>query len=138
MRCQSSSLRLRRHHRRMTTSAVRSTSTENHGYAETTNDRKAGGDAPSGHGRSIEDAGARSSSSRAEFLRAVRPVGGSTVELARESGARRRLKNAKLRMNACVEEIDYRTARGLDKSVIRSLTQELAWVGTHENIFVLG
>ena len=60
------------------------------------------------------------------------------MELARESGARRRLKNAKLRMNACVEEIDYRTARGLDKSVIRSLTQELAWVGTHENIFVLG
>src|SRR5580698_10646677 len=41
----------------------------------------------------------------------------------------RRLKNAKLRMNACVEE---------DKSVIRSLTQESAWVGTHENIFVLG
>jgi len=34
----------------------------------------------------------------------------------------RRLKNAKLRVNACVEEIDYRTARGLDKSVIRSLT----------------
>src|ERR1700724_4243841 len=31
----------------------------------------------------------------------------------------RRLKNAKLRTNACVEEIDYRGARGLDKSVIR-------------------
>src|SRR6266481_4335772 len=51
----------------------------------------------------------------------------------------RRLKNAKLRTpNACVEEIDYRTARGLDKSVIRSLTQQSAWVGAHENIFVLG
>jgi hypothetical protein len=51
----------------------------------------------------------------------------------------RRLKNAKLRTaNACVEEIYFRTARGLDKSVIRSLTQESAWVGTHENIFVLG
>ena len=51
----------------------------------------------------------------------------------------RRLKNAKLRTpNACVEEIDYRTARGLDKSVIRSLTQQSGWVGTHENIFVLG
>ena len=43
----------------------------------------------------------------------------------------RRLKNAKLRTpNACVEEIDYRTARGLDKSVIRALTQLSAWVGT--------
>jgi len=41
----------------------------------------------------------------------------------------RRLKNAKLRTpNACVEEIDYRT-RSLDKSVIRSLTQQSAWVG---------
>ena len=51
----------------------------------------------------------------------------------------RRLKNAKLRTpNACVEEIDYRTARGLDKSAIRSLTQHSTWVGTHENIFVLG
>src|SRR5262252_6526113 len=51
----------------------------------------------------------------------------------------RRLKNAKLRTpNACVEEIDYRTARGLDKSVIRSLTQQSAWVETHEHVFVLG
>ena len=51
----------------------------------------------------------------------------------------RRLKNAKLRTpNACVEEIDYRAARGLDKSVIRSLAQQSAWVGTHENVFVLG
>ena len=50
----------------------------------------------------------------------------------------RRMKNAKLRVNACVEDIDYRTARGLDKGMIRALTQESAWVGTHENIFVLG
>ena len=50
----------------------------------------------------------------------------------------RRLKNAKLRTNACVEDIDYRGARGLDKSVIRALVQQSAWVGTHENVFVLG
>lgn len=50
----------------------------------------------------------------------------------------RRLKNAKLGTNACVEDIDYRGARGLDKSVIRALVQESAWVGTHENVFVLG
>jgi hypothetical protein len=41
-------------------------------------------------------------------------------------------------MHACVEEIDYRSARVLDKSVIRSLTQQSAWVGTRENVFVLG
>jgi DNA replication protein DnaC len=49
----------------------------------------------------------------------------------------RRLKNAKLRTNAFVEEIDYRGARGPDKSVIRALAQESAWVGQHENVFVL-
>jgi len=50
----------------------------------------------------------------------------------------RRLKKAKLRGNACVEEIDYRAARGLDKSVIRALAQESGWVAKHENVFVLG
>ena len=50
----------------------------------------------------------------------------------------RRLKNAKLRGNPCVEDIDFRAARGLDKSVIRALTQESGWVKNHENIFVLG
>jgi len=50
----------------------------------------------------------------------------------------RRLTAAKLRGNACIEEIDYRTARGLDKSVIRALAQESGWVRNHEHIFVLG
>jgi DNA replication protein DnaC len=50
----------------------------------------------------------------------------------------RRLKAAKLRGNTCVEDIDYRASRGLDKSVIRALTQESSWVAQHENIFVLG
>jgi len=50
----------------------------------------------------------------------------------------RRLKGAKLRGNVCVEDIDYRAVRALDKSVVRSLTQESKWVAQHENIFVLG
>ncbi len=50
----------------------------------------------------------------------------------------RRLKAAKLRGNTCVEDIDYRATRGLDKGVIRALTQESSWVANHENIFVLG
>jgi DNA replication protein DnaC len=50
----------------------------------------------------------------------------------------RRLKGAKLRTNACVEDIDYRAARGLERNVVRGLTKESAWVRNHENIFVLG
>src|SRR5450756_2222443 len=50
----------------------------------------------------------------------------------------RRLHTAKLRGNACVEEVDYRAARGLDKSVIRALAQESGWVRNHEHVFILG
>jgi DNA replication protein DnaC len=49
----------------------------------------------------------------------------------------RRLHAAKLR-GACVEEIDYRASRGLDKGVIRALSQKSSWVTNRENIFVLG
>src|ERR1022692_3577715 len=50
----------------------------------------------------------------------------------------RRLQTAKLRGNACIEDVDYRASRGLDKSVIRALTQESTWVRNHEHLFVLG
>jgi DNA replication protein DnaC len=50
----------------------------------------------------------------------------------------RRMKAAKLRGSACIEEIDFRAPRGLDKSVIRALAQESNWVSKRENIFVLG
>jgi len=38
----------------------------------------------------------------------------------------RRLKAAKLRGNACIEDIDFRASRGLDKSVIRFSTPGLS------------
>jgi DNA replication protein DnaC len=50
----------------------------------------------------------------------------------------RRLKAAKLRGTACVEDIDYRAPRGLDKTGVRALAKESAWVRNHENIFVIG
>jgi DNA replication protein DnaC len=50
----------------------------------------------------------------------------------------RRVKAARLRGAACVEDIDYRVERGLNKSVIRGLAQESGWVKNHEHIFVLG
>ena len=50
----------------------------------------------------------------------------------------RRVKASRLRGAACVEDIDYRAERGLNRSVIRALTQESVWVKNHEHIFVLG
>jgi DNA replication protein DnaC len=49
-----------------------------------------------------------------------------------------RLKRARLRGGACVEDIDYRAQRGIDKTMVRTLAQESAWVGRHENIFIVG
>ena len=50
----------------------------------------------------------------------------------------RRLRNGRLQGPACVEDIDYRTARNLDRQVVRSLTQESAWVREHQNLFLIG
>ena len=47
----------------------------------------------------------------------------------------RRLRDARLQGPACVEDIDYRAARGLDKAVVRSLIQDSDWVRRHQNIF---
>ena len=50
----------------------------------------------------------------------------------------RRLTKAKLRQRACVEDIDFRQPRGLDRALVRSLTQDSAWVREHQNIFLVG
>lgn len=50
----------------------------------------------------------------------------------------RRLRNARLQGPACIEDIDYRTPRGLDRAVLRSLTQQSAWVEAHQNLFLVG
>ena len=48
-----------------------------------------------------------------------------------------RLKAARLRHPATVEDIDFRAPRGLDRSVILSLAQA-GWVGAHHNLLISG
>lgn len=48
-----------------------------------------------------------------------------------------RLTKAKLRTQACIEDIDYRHPRGLDRSVIQRLTT-CQWVTDHENVIFTG
>jgi len=50
----------------------------------------------------------------------------------------RRLKDARLHGNACVEDIDFRATRGLDKPLVRSLIQDSEWVRRHQHIFLIG
>ena len=49
----------------------------------------------------------------------------------------RYLKIAKLRIGACVEDIDFRRSRGLDRSVVLSLA-EAEWVTGHRNVLIIG
>lgn len=50
----------------------------------------------------------------------------------------RRLKNARLEGGACVEDIDFRQARALDRQLVRSLIAESNWVRQHQNLFLTG
>jgi DNA replication protein DnaC len=47
-----------------------------------------------------------------------------------------RLKSAKLRQSACVEDIDYRRSRGVDRSLIASLAS-CGWIGS-KNVIITG
>jgi DNA replication protein DnaC len=49
----------------------------------------------------------------------------------------RYLKNAHLKINACVEDIDYKTPRGIDQSVMMSLIC-CDWVRRRHNIIITG
>lgn len=50
----------------------------------------------------------------------------------------RRLRSGRLKGPACVEDIDFRAPRGLDRQLVRSLTQESLWVREHQNVFLMG
>lgn len=59
--------------------------------------------------------------------------------LARENKRlTRRLREAKLKLTqACVEDIDFPSQRGLDKGLIRQLAS-CAWVQEHQNVLITG
>lgn len=48
-----------------------------------------------------------------------------------------RLRKAKLKHAACMEDIDYQTSRGLDKALLTSLSQ-CQWIKSHHNILIVG
>lgn len=48
-----------------------------------------------------------------------------------------RLRTAQLRQSACIEDFDFRTARGLDRSLLLSLATS-QWVATHKNVLIDG
>jgi DNA replication protein DnaC len=49
----------------------------------------------------------------------------------------RLLQNAQLKINACIEDLDFKTPRSLDKSVILSLAN-CQWLNNFQNIIITG
>ena len=66
-----------------------------------------------------------------------------TLLLDREASLRRdkrlaaRLRAAKLRQQASIEDVDYRAARGLDRGLFQKLA-EGQWIDAHDNLAVVG
>jgi DNA replication protein DnaC len=50
---------------------------------------------------------------------------------------KRLLKEAKLKLQASVEDIDYKTTRGIEKSVLMNLTS-CNWIRNHQNLLISG
>ncbi len=48
-----------------------------------------------------------------------------------------RLRKAKLRQNACVEDVDFRHPRGLDKALFMQLAA-CRWIAEHNNVIITG
>ena len=79
-----------------------------------------------------------------EGSRQMDPVEWIGLMLDRESAPRdsrrfqTRLRAAKLRESgACMEDVDYRAARQLDRALFRSL-QDGAWITRHRSILITG
>lgn len=48
-----------------------------------------------------------------------------------------RLRHAKLRQTACIEDLDLSSPRGIDRTLLNSLSQS-NWISTHRNILISG
>jgi len=59
------------------------------------------------------------------------------VDLRETRRMQSRLKKAKLRQNASMEDIDFRQPRGLDKSLVIKLA-DCQWISKHQNLIITG
>jgi DNA replication protein DnaC len=59
------------------------------------------------------------------------------ASLRQEKRFAARLRIAKLRQQACIEDIDYRSPRGLDRALFQKLI-EGGWINAHDNLALVG
>jgi superfamily II DNA or RNA helicase len=61
----------------------------------------------------------------------------STMDMAGGAKMKRFLQNARLKLNACIEDIDFKAPRGIDKSVVLRLAN-CDWIRNAQNIIITG
>ena len=54
-----------------------------------------------------------------------------------ERSLKTRLHNAKFKLQACIEDVDYRASRGLKRAQIEQLSGS-EWVSYHQNVILTG
>ncbi len=59
------------------------------------------------------------------------------VSWRRDKRLSARLRAARLRQQASIEDVDYRSPRGLDRALFQKLT-ESAWIDAHDNLVLVG
>src|SRR5262249_48337221 len=59
------------------------------------------------------------------------------VTYRRDRRLRARLRYARLRHQAAIEDVDYRAARGLDRALFNKLA-EGSWIDAHDNLIICG
>jgi DNA replication protein DnaC len=82
----------------------------------------------------IEAGGEAASLGHAEWLALLLE---REASLRRDKRLSKRLQYAKLRQQACIEDIDYRTPRGLDRGLLTMLV-EGSWIDDHANLLICG
>jgi len=83
----------------------------------------------------LEKSGQASELSRLEWLGLLLE---REISYRRDKQLKMRLRNAKLRFpSACIEDVDYRTPRGLDRALFLKLVQG-AWIKEHDNVLLCG
>ena len=78
-----------------------------------------------------------SESSQLHFEERLALIVENEVVLRENNRLQVRLKKAKLRQNACIQDIDYRGSRGLDRTLMLSL-ESCKWIDSHKNILIVG
>ena len=82
----------------------------------------------------IEAAGSTTNLGHAEWLGLLID---RELSLRRDKRFVMRLRSAKLRQQACIEDVDYRTPRGLDRALFQKLA-EGKWIEEHANLLICG